>query len=150
MNNIQVGMRVVAITPKDEHCSHDIEWGKGVVVKTTPGPDGRTEVKFDSGSGGAFPNSCIRPEPGLGLASKPEIEELWYVVFSSGKKTGPFAWPELHQNVFGGQQDLNDYPVKIAFELVEGEKIWDRDEVGMVLFDSLYCHGLVDEREKPT
>lgn len=54
-NEIKVGMRVTVMNPTDEHCNRDITWGTGKVTYTAE----RTEVIFDNGSGGMFPNRCI-------------------------------------------------------------------------------------------
>ena len=53
---IRVGMRVLVVTPPDEHCDREVMWGAGVVTYTAE----RTEVIFDSGGGGMFPNHWIR------------------------------------------------------------------------------------------
>lgn len=56
--NVEVGQRVWVISSPDEDCDRDLIWGYGVVTFVGD----RTEVKFDNGSGGMFPNECMYPE----------------------------------------------------------------------------------------
>lgn len=59
-SKIRVGMRVAVVDPPDEHCDHEIVFGVGVVTYKAE----RTEVHFDSGSGGMFPHRLIcYPKP---------------------------------------------------------------------------------------
>lgn len=60
-SEIKVGMRVTVATPPDKDCDRWIVWGHGKVTFTEAA--GRTEVHFDSGSGGMWPHRFIYHEP---------------------------------------------------------------------------------------
>jgi hypothetical protein len=90
-DDITPGTRTLVVSPSDPACPREIVWGVGRVVKRA---GGRTEVKFDNGSGGIFPNACIRREPDTWKLVAERLRAAGWVVNYAPAFHGlpPFLW----------------------------------------------------------